>query len=116
MGVGPWESAIQRSKKRYLDRDGSMKLRNKGGHSGESYCIACSAAQFAGPQEKLQRLNECYARSISNHAVEVRSSKATDNVARSPAKKLQNGRRFDFQNGVHGDIARGIPHCDRDRP
>jgi len=57
MGISNPE--IQKSRRKCLDLDGSMKSKSKAGRSGKSSSIACKIARYASPQDRLQKLNEC---------------------------------------------------------
>jgi hypothetical protein len=49
-----------------------------------------------------------------NQAAVVPSSKVTDKVPRSPAKELEDGGSFGFQDAFHDQLARVVQHSDCD--
>jgi hypothetical protein len=54
-----WESAIQRFRRRCLDRDGSTRWKNKAGRSGKNLSTGCSLARYASPRDEVRNLNDC---------------------------------------------------------
>src|SRR5215469_12193312 len=75
-GVDRWESAIQKSRRKCLGLDGSMKLKSKAGRSGKSSSMVCKVARYASPQNRLQKLNEC--KRLANDSYDCRESICDD--------------------------------------